>query len=152
MGARDTLDIVMTLAAQEAMAAGYAEITTAHLVIALSRAAETDTPLAMSTDNAAIRREFEVLGIAPRRFRRRLRALLGHGEAQHQGEPMHRSPTCKAVFARAEQIAHAEHVPCHVSHLVRAAFAVWATDSGTDGTREAPGEVVPSDDDIPAAL
>jgi len=99
MGALDGLDIIMTLAAQEAIAAGYAEITSAHLLIALARAAEANGPLAMPTYTTAIRREFEALGIEPRRFRRRLRVLLGHGEPNTRESPCIARQRAKPSFS-----------------------------------------------------
>jgi hypothetical protein len=75
----NTLELALNLAAQETAAAGYREITPAHLLIALSRL--SDPEVAAQIDNAALRNEFEQLGIEPRRFRRRLRALLGNGGA-----------------------------------------------------------------------
>ncbi len=145
-------DVVMALATQEAVAAGYAEITPAHLLIALSRLSEPDVSTMAPADSTAIQREFEDFGIEPRRFRRRLRALLGHGGIQQQQEVMHRSPACRAVFAWAECIATAEHVPCAANHLVRAAFMVLFAEHGSGGGAQADEVVAASTDVIPSEL
>ena len=145
-------DVIMTLVTQEAVAASYAEITPAHLLIALSRLSEADVSAAAPTDSAAIRREFEELGIEPRRFRRRLRALLGHGGAQLQGEAIHRSPACRAVFSWAERIAATERVPCHASHLVRTAFLILSEGYGPGRGEQDTEDVTVPADDIPTEL
>jgi hypothetical protein len=72
----DPVELVLRLAAQEAVAAGYREITPAHLLIALSRASEDDTSDIPTAISRALRSEFEHLGLAPRQFRRRLRVVL----------------------------------------------------------------------------
>ena len=98
------LDMVVNLAASEAAEAGWPLISTAHLLIALSRLSEAeDMP-----DGAAkkeLRAEFEHLGIEPRAFRRRLRGLLGNRTRAANAGIMHRSAGLKAVFASAENEA-----------------------------------------------
>ncbi len=120
----NTLELVLRLAAQEAIAAGYREITPAHLLIALSRL--SDPEVAAQIDNAALRNEFEQLGIEPRRFRRRLRALLGNGGAKPPDGVIHRSPECRAVFARAQAIASQQGVQLSVTHLLHATWVSLA--------------------------
>jgi hypothetical protein len=152
MRSNSALELVMTLAAQEAVAAGYPEITPAHLLIALCCASEADQVATTPAMSTALQHEFEALGIEPRRFRRHLRALVGHGGAQHQGDAIHRSPACKAVFICAERVAAAEQASFDVVHLVRAAFIVLSEGSGTDGSTQATEGVAAQTDDLPTEL
>jgi hypothetical protein len=152
MGAIDALELVMTLAAQEAVAAGYPEITPVHLLIALARASEADPVATAPAVSAALQREFEALGIEPRRFRRRLRALVGHGGVQHHGDAIHRSPACRAVFTCAERVAAEEQTSFDVVHLVRAAFIVLSEDSGSGGGKKTTEGVASYTDDLPTEL
>jgi hypothetical protein len=121
------LEVALQLAASEASAAGYGEITSAHLLVALARLSEPG--LAPRVNATTLQGEFEQLGIDPRRFRRRLRALLGNG-----GEPpgiggMHRSQECRAVFAAAQAIATQQAVPLGLEHLLHAVLIslVWCS-------------------------
>lgn len=118
------MELALNLAAQETVAAGYREITPAHLLIALSRLSDPDA--ASQVDTAALRSEFEQRGIEPRRFRRRLRALLGNGGAQPPEGVIHRSPECKAVFALAQAIASQRGVPLNLEHLLHATLVSLA--------------------------
>jgi hypothetical protein len=120
----DPIRALMTLAGSEAAAAGYAEITPAHLLIALSRASESD--LESQFDTALLQGEFAQLGIEPRRFRRRLRALVGKGGQPPPDGPLHRSAACKTVFAWAHALATEEGKSPGLEHLLRAAFALLA--------------------------
>ena len=132
----NTLELVLRLAAQEAVAAGYREITPAHLLIALSRLSDSEP--AAQVDNTALRNEFEQLGIEPRRFRRRLRALLGNGGAKQPEGAIHRSPECRAVFALAQAIASQLRVQLNLEHLLHATWVSLAlsgavkADSGSE--------------------
>lgn len=117
-------ELALNLAAQETVAAGYREITPAHLLIALSRLSDPET--AAQVDNAALRTEFEQLGIEPRRFRRRLRALLGNGGAKPPKGVIHRSPECKTVFALAHALASQQGVQLSLVHLLYATFIALA--------------------------
>ncbi|MBI3304581.1 MAG: hypothetical protein HYZ72_21160 [Deltaproteobacteria bacterium] len=132
MNGIEPLELALNLAAQEAVAAGFCEITPAHLLIALSRLSDPDA--AAQTDNAALRNEFEQLGIEPRRFRRRLRALLGNGGAKPQDDVIHRSPECRAVFALARAIASQRGVQLTLEHLLHATLVSLAVSAavGTD--------------------
>ena len=139
----NSVETVVSLAAREAVEAGYSQITTAHLLIALSRASEgMDSCDSLSSED--LRREFEHLGIQPRTFRRRLRVMLGRGESKASREVLHRSPTCRAVFAAAEQVASAAGAPLTPVLLLRSVFASF-------GDHEA-GENTATTDDIPAEL
>ena len=120
----DPILVLLTLAGSEAAAAGYAEITPAHLLIALSRASESD--LESQFDTALLQGEFAQLGIEPRRFRRRLRALVGKGGQPSPDGPLHRSAACKTVFAWAHTLATGEGKLPGLEHLLRAAFALLA--------------------------
>lgn len=130
----DPTSVILALAAHEALAGGYAEITPAHLLIALSRASEDDTSEIPTAISRALRTEFEHLGLAPRQFRRRLRALVGNAGAQPQGTSVHRSSACRAVFVEAQRLAQTAKEPFDARHLVRAAFAALAgRDTGSEG-------------------
>lgn len=117
MGDRDSMALLLSLAAQEAAAAECAEIAPAHLVIALSRLSELTE---VGEPAAALQREFELLGIAPKPFRRRLRLLLGEGSATRTPEVLHRSRRCKDLFARASSIAESQDSSPEPLHLLYA--------------------------------
>lgn len=134
MNGIEPLELALNLAAQEAVAAGYREITPAHLLIALSRLSDLDA--AAQIDNAALRHEFEQLGIDPRRFRRRLRALLGNGDAKPPDGVIHRSPESRAVFALAQAIASQQGVQLSVTHLLHATWVSLAINSAVRADSE----------------
>ena len=73
------IELALPLAAKEAAVGGFAEITPGHLLMALCRIGELGP--GANEGGAELRKEFERLGVEPRRFRRRLRALLGSGGA-----------------------------------------------------------------------
>jgi hypothetical protein len=54
----------------------------------------------------------------------------------------HRSPTCRAVFARAASMAGGEQRPGEPAHLVRAAFNILSEDRTCSNGKE-PADVVP---------
>lgn len=116
-------NLILRLAAQEAMAAGFPEITPAHLLMALARLAE-----ASQAGNppdpafAGLRQEFEALGVEPRAFRRRLReSIAALGGPPREGA-IHRSPRCREVFRTAKQ----EDSGLDPQRLLRAALASLA--------------------------
>ena len=146
----ELFELILAVAAQEAVAAGYPRITTAHLLIALSRAGDAGTPTADPEAEAEIRREFEQLGIEPRLFRRRLRALLGTKGATPEGSKIRRSARCRAVFAAAETRASEEGVSMCVGHLVQAAMASLGEDNGSSGLDAHVADL--GDDEIPDEL
>lgn len=114
------IELILNLAAREVAAAGHPEISVAHLLLGLARASEPigSEQLAL----VALRREFELLGIDPRRFRGRLRALLGRGPVAWAGGQVHRSPACRDVFERAKTTAAILGTPFGPEHLLRAAL------------------------------
>jgi hypothetical protein len=114
------LDAVMELAAQEATSAGFPEITPAHLLMALSKICEAPPPSGAIIDE--VRREFQQLGIEPRTFRRRLRAIVGSRGAHPSDGIMHRSDSCRAIFSLAERVANREQTSLEPVHLLRSAF------------------------------
>ncbi|MCI0653468.1 MAG: hypothetical protein L0Y39_03185 [Methylococcaceae bacterium] len=141
---KEIVDAIVTLAAEEAVEAGYVQISTAHLLIALSRISEAQE----LRDSAAIRelnREFEQLGIEPRIFRRRLRAILGRRNEKPGGNTIHRSAGCKAVFAAAQRAASDAGAFWTPVWLLRGVFASL----GDDGSRVAAESGA---DDIPYEL
>lgn len=141
-----TLEIVLKLAAHETVAAQYREITPAHLLIALSRFSNTEEFAEVDPEaSAAVRKEFEGLGIDPKRFRRRLRGLLGNGGAENHKGVIHRSPSCKAIFAVAEHIAQSSGSHFSMHHLVCAAFVALGIEGlADDHSQDSRPDDVPS--------
>ena len=137
-------DAVLELAAQEAISAGFPEITPAHLLMALSKVCEARPPSGAIIDE--VRREFQKLGIEPRTFRRRLRAIVGSRGTHPSDGTMHRSDSCRELFGLGEKIANREQKPLEPAHLLRAAYLSLAEsrllrDSGGSGT----GEEIPAE-------
>jgi hypothetical protein len=116
----DIRGLALRMAAQEAASAGFSEITTAHLLISLSRLTDGEAASLAPAVSEALREEFEKLGIEPKRFRRRLRALLGRTGADVPSGEMHRSTHCKAVFVLAAAMAAQERAPLRLPHLLHA--------------------------------
>lgn len=138
------LDMVVNLAANEAADAGWPLISTAHLLIALSRLSEVEG----IPDGAAkkeLRAEFEHLGIEPRAFRRRLRALLGNRTRATNAGTMHRSAGLKAVFASAQNEALEARARLTPAGLLRFAFASLGEDVGTTAVKHRDAEGVPTE-------
>jgi ATP-dependent metalloprotease FtsH len=119
------LDAVLSVAAGETVAAGSSEITLGHLLIALSKVSELNGSTHEAAIAAPARQEFELMGVNPRRFRRRLRELLGRREPLPENSRVNISVTSKAVIAHAEGLAQVAGVPLDASFLVRAAFMAW---------------------------
>jgi len=138
------LTIAMNLAAEEAVEAGWSQISTAHLLIALSRLSEAaDAP-----DGAAreeLRAEFEHLGLEPRVFRRRLRALLGSRPRAPNAGPMHRSAGLKAVSASAQNHVLEARTRLTPAGLLRCAFASLGEDAGTAAAQSQGTEGIPTE-------
>lgn len=125
VGEQGIVDTILSFAANEAVEAGYSEISRAHLLIALSRISEAQD----SPDSAAIgdlKREFDQLGVDPRSFRRRLRAILGRRDRKPSSNTIHRSVACKAVFAVAQRDAAEAREPLTPVWLLRSVFACLA--------------------------
>lgn len=148
----EALNLPLKLAAQETIASGYREITPAHLLIGLSRLSDTE-PLSPPVHKAAaaIRREFEALGIEPKTFRRRLRALLAHGGSKFDGEAIHRSIACKRVFAIGALMARQEGALLEPRHLLRAALIASSLEPRDDPADPSPAGRGP-DEDLPEEL
>ncbi len=138
------LDMVVNLAANEAADAGWPQISTAHLLIALSRLSEAeDIP-----DGAAkkeLHAEFEHLGIEPRAFRRRLRALLGNRTRAPNAGTMHRSAGLKAVFASAQNEALEARARLTPAGLLRCAFASLGEDPSAAAVKNRDAEGIPTE-------
>lgn len=147
MGGATWLESILSLAAAETVAAGYAEITPGHLLIALSKATENSSGLGPPIGDSA-RHEFEQLGIEPRRFRQRLREVFGRCGVQ-PGNVIHRSPACKALIARAERMAADQGVPFDAGLLARVVFLSLSQDVSNEATDRV---VMPRPEDIPTEL
>jgi len=72
---------LLLVAANEAAASEHRVISPSHLLIALSRFADTGDVAEDPELQALLAKSFEGLGIEPRRFRRRLRGLIDKGGA-----------------------------------------------------------------------
>jgi hypothetical protein len=114
----EIINLLLEGAAKEAVSACYHEITPAHLLIALSRLSEFECH--SEFDVAGLRREFEMLGIEPSRFRRRLRALLRNRGSGAPETTIHRSQDCRAVFTQAQAIAVQQGLHLNLEHLLHA--------------------------------
>ena len=118
----EAVGTIVALAADEAAEAGCSQISAAHLLIALSRFSERQG----APDAAAAKplsQEFEQLGIEARKFRRRLRALLGRRDDPAAVKALHRSRGLESVMAAAERAAMAANEALTPVWLLRAAFA-----------------------------
>src|SRR5688572_15455836 len=128
------------MAAGEAVASGSSQITPTHILIALSKLSEDQFQSEGEDHGAALRREFESMGIEPRRLRRRLRALLPNDKNGSSGSIVHRSETAKAVFGLAEALAKASAEPSGPVHLLRAIFLLLGDADGDGANGTAPRE------------
>lgn len=117
-------ELALQLAAQEAAAAGFAEITTAHLLMALARLSEPD--MDDRVDVPSLRAEFEAFGISPRPFRRRMRALVGNGGKVVRPGEMCRSAQCCEAFKTAQALSGLPVELPSLVHLLQAAFLTLA--------------------------
>jgi len=139
------LALALGIASKEAANAGFVAVTPAHLLIALCRISEPDADL--GAGGAELRREFERLGMDPRRFRRRLRELLRQGGASTPPRSMRPSEQCKEVLARAEIAALKKGTRLDLVLLLHAALenlARGTSEGGREGiTCPACGEPVP---------
>ncbi len=131
--------LILGLAAQEAKAAGFGLIAPAHLLMALGKVAEAIPAAEAGGDAiAGLRAEFGELGIEPRPFRRRLRALASRAGNPAPGDgTVHRSEDVKEIFALAEMLARQENARAEPKHLLRAAVASLA-----GGSAPAPPTVI----------
>jgi len=135
----DVVTRLLKIAAGEMLASGLPEITPAHILIALSRLSE-DAPSNDGRDyGAELRREFEELGIAPRPFRRRLRALFPGRPDGPKPESAGLSSSAQTIFVLAQALALAASEECGVTHYLRATF-VFLSDYAefTRGARPGP--------------
>lgn len=135
-------ELIVQVAASEAVAAGFTEITTAHLVMALCRLSEARAPGEPGRDTRALREELAGLGIEPTTFRRRLRELAGRrGDPREVSGILHRTEPCKAVFERAASSPDGE-----LPALLQAAFSSLfdlGIAQGNGQENEANGDSVP---------
>ena len=142
-------ELVWQLAAKEAAAAKYREISPGHLMIALARVADPDVSKKQSVSDDSAAQAFAALGIEPRRFRRRMRVLLGDGGVSKNSGVIHRSQACKAVFVRAQALAKAAGTSDRIGYLVEAAFLSLGESITPDNK---PSESSSPYDDIPTEL
>ena len=115
-----SFNIIMQLAADECIAAGFQEITPEHLLMALLRFAElerdiflqmlSDSALAtiMEEDRVAVEKMLHQQKIDSTALRRTIRKEMGHGGVPYHAGVIHRSSTSREIFAQAFQIAIAD--------------------------------------------
>ncbi len=124
-----TIEIIMSLAAREAIAAEFGEIEPEHLFVGILKFSEIDMELVK--DNFAIEGSFEFLkneldevravlndrGIDSTALRRQVRAALGKGGSPFNQEAIHRSLETKLLFEMAGELAGEEEAglvtACH---------------------------------------
>lgn len=149
---REVFNQLLKVAAREMEGSGFSEIAPIHLLIALSKVSEDQASNRANEDVNALRHEFESLGIDPRRFRRRLRALLPSRSDKPHPTTIHRSQSAQGVFMLAEALALASAEEPSPSYLLRATFLLLADMLVTDrGGHPGPGNG-PADDEIPDEL
>jgi hypothetical protein len=152
MGNGEVSTQLLKIAAAETTTSGFSEITPFHLLIALSRLSEEKTEGGADEHVTALRQEFESLGIEPRRFRRRLRALLPKQSDSPPSTSIHRSQSTKDVYKLAQLLAQTSGEESSPSHLLRAMFlfladALVIDQSGHGGLANGPAV-----DEIPKEL
>ncbi len=152
MASNDVVAQLLKVAAGEVAASGFSQITPTHLLIALSKLSEEQPPSGGEDHGAALRREFESMGIEPRRFRRRLRALLPKGKGGSRDSIVHRSETAKAVFTLGNALAAASAEADGPVHLLRAVFLLLADVTPSHEGRPAGLDIRPAGDEIPREL
>jgi ATP-dependent metalloprotease FtsH len=111
-----TIEIVLQLAAREAIAGRHPEIEPEHLLIALLKFAETDLKAMLQAGGAPIlkpmldeqqtlRSVLDERIVDSKLFRRQLRSALGTGKRPPDATAIHRSRAAKRAFAAAEALA-----------------------------------------------
>jgi hypothetical protein len=145
VGGNQSLDSIIRLAANEAVEAACPQISTAHLLIALSRFCDVADP-ADTPARQGLLQEFASLGIEPKTFRRRYRAILGKGGGKSNNEGIEQSAQCRDVISAAEQIGSGSNTSVTPTILLRAVFASLSDNS----CRTAQNVVVA--DDVPREL
>ena len=143
MSAPDPVVLALQLAAAEAASARYPEVTPAHLLIGVSRLSEGD--LGAEDAAAAVRREFQLLGIEARPFRRRLRTLLGPGPAAQAGGCIEPSAECREVLDSAAALAAQAGCPMNAEHLLVAALTSLARGRPRTGGPARPVDAIPDE-------
>ena len=148
----DVYNQLLKMAAEEMVESGISEIMPIHLLIALSRLSEGQSSDGADDAATVLRHEFELLGIEPRRFRRRLRALLPNRSDKPHPTTIHRSQSAQSVFMLAKVLARASAEEPSPSHLLRATFLLLADMHVTDRGGYPGSGNDPADDEIPDEL
>jgi ATP-dependent Clp protease ATP-binding subunit ClpC len=131
-----SIELVMQVAGQEAVAGRFDEFRPEHLLLALLKLAEipilelgglapgAEVIQQVAAEVQVVRRELATRGIDSTQARRRLRAELGRGACENVPRPMHRSEATRKIFDEAAKLAHAERSPViTVLHLLIALLA-----------------------------
>jgi hypothetical protein len=140
-----TIEIVLQLAAREAIAGRHPEIEPEHLLIALLKFAETDLKAMLQAGGAPIltpmldeqqtlRSVLDERIVDSKLFRRQLRSALGTGKRPPDATAIHRSRAAKRAFAAAAFLVdHPDFHPATDPGLLPpAAVVARATARGVD--------------------
>jgi ATP-dependent Clp protease ATP-binding subunit ClpA len=111
-----TIEIVLQLAAREAIAGRYSKIEPEHLLLALLKFSEIDVEAMAGASGARalkpvrdeqqdVRQVLDERYVDSKLFRRRLRSALGRGDRPPDATGIHRSDDTKRVFGAAEALA-----------------------------------------------
>lgn len=111
-----SIEVLWSLAAQEAVSVRFAEIEPEHFLEALLKVADmpADALVGLAPDPAAsrclimealeVQREAARLNLNGTTIRRELRLALGAGNTTHTTEVLHRSPSSRALFERSVRL------------------------------------------------
>ena len=131
-----SIELVMQLAGQEAIAGKFKEIQPEHLCMALLKLSElpvvdvdriasgSSAAKELAAEVAAVREALQGRSIDTTRTRRQLRDRLGSGGSPYDGGPMHRSPPSRQLFDAADRLADdARSDALAARHLLEALLA-----------------------------
>jgi hypothetical protein len=112
-----SIDLLMHLAGQEAIAGQFSEVQPEHFYLALLRFGElgpedlgkaglvSDAARDLAAEVDTVRHEFQGRAIDSTQTRRQLRERLGPGGRPYEGGQMHRSPASRELFEAAGRLA-----------------------------------------------
>ena len=131
-----SVELVMQLAGQEAIAAEFKEIEPEHCLAAIFKLAElpvedvdklapgAEVARQLAAEVRAVREELAGRSIDSTRARRKLREKLGKGKCPYDGGQMHRSPASREIFDAAGRLADdAGGETLMATHLLEAMLA-----------------------------
>ena len=155
-----SLQVVMTLAANEMAFGGHDRIEPEHLLMGLCRFAEFDEAMLtkmlgeapgahdLERDARALRSVLQGRDLEAVPLRRRVRSKLGPGKASRPPSSVSRSPESRTVFAEAEAFAAEDDTRLRPRHLLRVLLdspptpvlraALGGVDSGASSGSQSP--------------